>query len=351
MSISPEPIRVKITIKYGAENVGEGWNALCPGRQPAWGRCRFIFDPADNDYDWLVVIHDLPKTRGGAPFLLTCPAENTLFVTTEPASITKYGRNFVRQFAHVLTSQEAKDLPHPNAIRSQTGNIWFYGKNHDEAAAMTPCEKTNLFSTVCSSKRQGHTLHAKRYAFTQRLKSAIPEMDIFGHGVRFIEHKYDALDPYAFHLAIENHYAPHHWTEKLADAFLGYTVPIYYGCPNVSDYFPEESVIPIDIHDFDGAVSIIREALTFENYQRRLPAILEARRRVMEHYTFPALISNLIAGVHDRQPAPALAGQQPTPLYGRRQMRIRHPLDFADFAWWRISNYAQCLWHNGGKRE
>jgi hypothetical protein len=127
-------------------------------------------------------------------------------------------------------------------------------------------------------------------------------------------------------------------------------VPIYYGCPNVSDYFPEESVIPIDIHDFDGAVSISGSP-DLRELPAAPPGLLEARRRVMEHYTFPALISNLIAGFHDRQPAPALAGQQPTPLYGRRQMRIRHPLDFADFAWWRISNYAQCLWHNGGKRE
>lgn len=351
MSTSPDPIRVKITIKYGAANIGDGWKALCPGRQPVWGRCRFIFDPADNAYDWLVAIHDLPPARTGTPFLLTCPASNTLFVTTEPASITKYGKNFVRQFGHLLTSQEEKDLPHPNAIRSQTGNVWFYGKNYDEAAAMTePCEKTRLFSTVCSSKRQGHTLHAKRYDFTQRLKAALPEMDIFGHGVRFIEHKYDALDPYAFHLAIENHYAPHHWTEKLADAFLGYTIPIYYGCPNVFDYFPEGSVIPIDLHDFDAALKTIRDALTPENYRQRLPALLEARRRVMERYTFPALISNLIADLHDATPVPARPAT-PQRLYTRREMRVRHPLDFFDFARWRVSNYARCLWANGGKRE
>jgi len=34
-----------------------------------------------------------------------------------------------------------------------------------------------------------------------------------------------ALDPYQYHIAIENHVFTHHMTEKLPDAFLGYTLP------------------------------------------------------------------------------------------------------------------------------
>ena len=29
-----------------------------------------------------------------------------------------------------------------------------------------------------------------------------------------------------------------YWTEKLSDAFLARTIPIYIGCDNIRDYFP-----------------------------------------------------------------------------------------------------------------
>ena len=51
------------------------------------------------------------------------------------------------------------------------------------------------------------------------------------------------------HIAVENHIAPHHWTEKLSDSFLGYCLPFYIGCPNAADYFPEQSFIGLDIED------------------------------------------------------------------------------------------------------
>lgn len=65
---------------------------------------------------------------------------------------------------------------------------------------------------------------------------------------------------------------------KLADAFLGYTVPIYCGCPNVYDYFPEDSLIRIDIHDFEGSLTKIKEIVSRPGeYERRLDAVIEAR--------------------------------------------------------------------------
>ena len=101
-------------------------------------------------------------------------------------------------------------------------------------------------------------MHARRYNFTRRLKSEIPELEIFGHGIRHIEKKHKALDPYRFHPTIENHRAPDIWTEQPADAFLGCTVPIYCGCPNVFDYFPEDNLIPIDIDHVEQSIHTIQ---------------------------------------------------------------------------------------------
>jgi len=333
------PIRVKLVTRGKSIAGGTNLANQCPGTQSQWGNCRFNSAPFNREYDWLVVMDDLSPILPGQKEELACPRTNTILVTSEPSSISRYGKAFAAQFGYILTSQESWALPHPNTVRSPTGNVWYYGKSYDEICREEPAPKTGLISTVCSSKQQAHTMHAQRYDFTQRLKARLPELEIFGHGVRYIEKKAEALDPYKFHLAIENHIAPHHWTEKLADAFLGYTVPIYCGCPNVFDYFPAESVIPIDIHDFEGSLETIRRVLTTEGeYERRLEAVREARRRVIEKYNLPAMISRIIENA-----TPPLADAGKGAIYNRRIMRVRHPADLIRFASWRSQNFLQSI--------
>jgi hypothetical protein len=334
-------IQVKIANRGKTREGGLGFISQCRGNLPQWGNCNFISDPFAQDYDWLVVMDDLSPILPGRKEKLACPRMNTLLVTSEPSSVTRYGKAFASQFGQVLTSQEEWALPHPHAIRSPTGNVWFYGKSYDEIVQAGPSPKTRMISTVCSSKQQAYTLHAQRYDFTQRLKAELPELDIFGHGVRYIEKKAESLDGYKFHLAIENHIAQHHWTEKLADAFLGYTVPFYCGCPNVFDYFPKESVIPIDIRDVQGAMETIRQELADEGaYERRLEAVKEARRLVIEKYNLPAMLSRIIEGAETPK-IDAGRGE----IYSRRSMLMRHPVEFARFAKWRSQNFLQSMRH------
>ena len=296
------PLRVKFLSKAASGNP----TAYLPRYMPNWncriGDIEWILEPDDSRYDWLVVYDDLPLAANGGNSeweeTLTCPRENTLLITAEPATIKVYGKAFLAQFGHVLTSQEPWAISHPNPIFSQCGLLWFYGKSHQEAAADFPTQKSLNFSTVCSSKQQRHTLHSLRHEFTRRLKNEIPELEVFGHGHRFIQSKVEALDPFRYHLAIENHHAPHHWTEKLADTFLGGCLPFYFGCSNVFDYFPEESLIPLDIRDFSASLQIIQKAISYNAYEKRLPAIREARRLILEEYALFPMLSRLIPGIH-----------------------------------------------------
>jgi hypothetical protein len=298
----PKEIRVKFLTKNPATDIRAGWNCFLPGGSDLVGSCRFLFSRDERDYDWLVVYDDLPPVPAGKfnhwAEPLACPRERTLLITTEPSSIKIYGRAFLRQFGHVLTSQEPWAIRHPHAIYRQAGLIRFYEGQHDEITGSPPINKTALFSTVCSSKRQRHTLHNDRYEFTRRLKTAIPELEVFGHGVRPIPRKNDALDSFRYHLAIENHVTPHHWTEKLTDAFIGHCLCFYHGAPNAADYFPADSFIPINIHRFDEAVDIIRTAIDAGEYEKRIPAIREARGLALGKWsTFPQL-SEIISGLH-----------------------------------------------------
>lgn len=321
------PIRVKL-IARGHSSFA--WSTQTPGGSGRWGDCQFCFDREERDYDWLVVIDDISRKLSAPPEILTCPNTHTILVTTEPPPITHYGKGFAAQFGWVLTSQNAQALPHPHRIYSTTGNLWFHGKSYDQLVSENSPEKSESLSTVCSSKKQKHTVHHARYEFTLWLKERLPAMEIFGHGVRFVEKKHNAMDAYRYHLAIENHEAPHHWTEKFSDPLLSYCIPIYHGCPNLADYFPEDSYLPIDIGKKEEALEIILSELADpQAYARRRDAMLEARRLVLNRYNMLALLSEHISAHH-------ASGDSSTkrPIYGRKQIRVRNPGDLvSNFVW------------------
>lgn len=283
----------------------------------------FTFDPEARDYDWLAVYDNLPPTGQEKVSMrveeLACPPENTILVTTEPSSIKTYDTAFVNQFARVITTLEPEILRHPGRIATIPGLRWFYGMgrdhllDYDTIARQQPGGKTDAIGMMSSAKRNTHTRHLDRYRFTMALAEHMPEAAIFGHGLKEIDDKAQAIDPYRYQVAIENHIAPHHITEKVTDAFLGYALPFYFGAPNLADYFPEDSFIPIDIQDPGAAIEIMREAVAGGAYEKRLPAILEARRLVLEEHNLLAIIARetmTARGLTPPRPAEAVLSQR-----------------------------------------
>jgi hypothetical protein len=341
------PLASRIKVKLLSRLPTEQWLHQFPHGESQWGSCEFLFDPDERSYDWLVVYDDVPcrpgEQRKQAHEALACAGANTLLVTTEPSTIKIYGDNFTRQFGAVLTSQEDWALHHPGRIFSQPALHWFYGVgsrriiSYDEIASLTPAIKTKDLGMVFSPKSMRHTLHRHRYDFMQLMMKRFPDMDVFGRGANPLDDKEEALSSYRYHIAVENFIGPHHWTEKLSDAFLGLTLPFYCGCPNAMDYFPEESFIPIDIRNTEAAAFIIARAIANNEYEKRLPAILEARRLVMQEYNFFPVIAREIQRLHTPQQAKAgavilsrHAVRHASPLstmqdiYGKLRGRARH---------------------------
>ena len=201
-----------------------------------------------------------------------------------------------------------------------------FGKiGYDDIKNNPPEVKSELISTVCSNKRRrGHTLHNARADFTDWLAKEMPDLTRYGKGVRYLDDKAEALDSFRYHVAIENDSVPGYFTEKLQDPFLGLALPFYYGCPNAADYFPEESFIPIDIFDFEGSLKIIRQAIKSNEYEKRLPYIREARRRVLDEINIFALLSREIEKRHN----PDLQSVPGNKIFSRRAMRNKNVKSF-----------------------
>ena len=317
------------------------WTSLLPGGDPESFGVRYTFDPEARDYDALVVYEDLPPAtvdskRADRVEPLACARANTLFVTTEPTSIKVYGRHYLRQFGHVLSRQPAGVIDHPGHIQQTPPLRWYYGRpfgpghymSVDELRAHHP-EKTRHASTVCSAKRMAETLHAQRYDFTFALRERAPELlDVFGRGVRSIADKAEAMDAYRLHIAVENHIGPGHWTEKISDTFLAECLPLYYGPPDIGEVFPEDAVLPIDIFDVDAAEDVLRRAVADGLYTQRRPAVLEAKRRVLDDHNLLKVCAGIIRDRHD--PDAPRGGA----VMGRHAFRAHHPLLAARDALW-----------------
>lgn len=79
-----------------------------------------------------------------------------------------------------------------------------------------------------------------------------------------------------FNIACENQIIPNMYTEKLLDCFATRTVPIYFGCTNLEQYFDTRGVIQFwNIEQLEHIIA----NLTPADYESRLPYIEENYQR------------------------------------------------------------------------
>lgn len=286
-------IRVKLTMPY--------WpiERQSPNHSGIWDNCHFIINQQVSECDYWVVCESLIN-----PEETLCPKENTILITHEPPTLGSYSSLFVKQFATVITCH--KNIEHKNPIFQQQGLPWHVGrrqrnhvnlswsKDYDELISIDRFQKGKEISVISSSK-DGSVGHRQRLEFIRILKNYFRErIDIFGRGINEIEDKWDALDRYKYHIALENCTVEDYWTEKLSDAYLAGCYPIYYGCPNIEKYFDRSSLAKIDITRPDQAIHIIEACLKEHRYENAQQHIKNARKDVLDKYNVFAMACDLI---------------------------------------------------------
>ena len=132
-------------------------------------------------------------------------------------------------------------------------------------------EKSKLVSMIASNKGMCEG-HRKRLQFVEKYKN---DVDFYGRGFNEIDCKEDGLRDYMFSFGIENAVYDNYYTEKLTDCFACGTIPIFYGCRGVTDYFNEDGIIFLD-DDFDMST------LTEDLYHSKMNAIKENFEKAIE---------------------------------------------------------------------
>jgi hypothetical protein len=123
--------------------------------------------------------------------------------------------------------------------------------------------KSKLISIIASNKRftEGHIL---RHSIINEYKN---KLDLFGGGYNHIENKITGLMDYKFSVVIENSQVKNYFTEKIIDCFAVGTVPIYWGCPNISDFFDNKGILIFNsIDEFNDIILNIND----DTYEKML---------------------------------------------------------------------------------
>jgi hypothetical protein len=284
-------MQIKVSMSFPAEPI----ERQTPQRSGVWKDCSFsINDPSASECDYWVVLEGLTQ-----PESATVRAGKTVLFTMEPPDAKTYPKSFLRQFDVVISSHRGllhHDVRHeyqalPWHIGLDRGARGAHGEDgfrcaidYDAFRKMGYPDKPKMVSAICSIA-DALPGHRRRNHFIEQMRHTCQiELDIFGRGIRPVADKWEAIAPYQFHIVLENSSVPDYWTEKLADSYLGFSYPLYWGCPNIDRYFPKESYIQIDIDRPDEVIKLICALGMAGLSDERRGAMLEARRLVLEHY-------------------------------------------------------------------
>tara|TARA_R110002020_G_scaffold217948_5_gene425742 strand:+ start:488 stop:1279 length:792 start_codon:yes stop_codon:yes gene_type:complete len=146
-------------------------------------------------------------------------------------------------------------------------------------------DKKNEISFLTSSKYStpGHLLRNEIF----NLLSSTDTVN--GFSIRSIktpprlETKNSIFENAKFSIIVENESCPNWITEKLIDCLSTRTIPIYYGCPNVGEYFEEEGILSFS--NVEELKSIL-ESLTLHTYDNLKDAVEINYVRSLQYHNF-----------------------------------------------------------------
>jgi len=181
-------------------------------------------------------------------------------------------KRFHWRFHKVLTFYDELLSSIPNALFLPFGGTWVPEWRDLQI------EKTRLMSLIASAKRS-QPGHFPRHATIAWARELGLDLDALGGGYQPFEHKRDGLAPYMYSVVIENVRETNYFSEKLIDAILCDTIPIYLGCPNIGDFLDTQGMILCESED-DIRAAVL--AASPEQYAAKLPALRAIKEKAAD---------------------------------------------------------------------
>jgi len=185
------------------------------------------------------------------------------------------------------------------------GITWWINRSYDQLRNMKYPEKEKTASCIVSAK------HPHRLSFVKRMMKKNTVVELYGRGHFSLkdgknykgELNYDGncklagLNPYVYTIVLENSQEQNYWTEKISDAYLSWCMPIYWGCPNISDFFEPQSYRTISLDDpnpMQTIYNIIEKPITSEDVE----SLTRSRNKILDEYNIWEIVRKKILEIN-----------------------------------------------------
>ena len=123
--------------------------------------------------------------------------------------------------------------------------------------------------------------HHFRHDIFNVLSEQVGQVPIAKHmSPPYVDDKKSFLYPFQYAIVMENGRRTNWITEKLIDSLVSRTVPIYWGCPNVGEYFNTNSILSFETQD---ELMAILGSLSSSFYASKLDSIDENLHEAMKY--------------------------------------------------------------------
>jgi hypothetical protein len=226
-----------------SENCKDVYERLCESNlMENYGKDKEIYLTNDDDYTHVIILNT------AMPNVSHIPKQNVIGFAFEPVQFLGLTEDFIvyaQRYIGKYYIGDKMNLPEPFIERFS--HMW-----HNPPLKHIPI-KNKPISMMVSEKNQQAGHKYRHDLITKILETSLP-IDIYGRGCMYYDYlgddrvkgKFTELEPYEnyeFHICIENFQTNHYFSEKIMCPLLCATTPIYMGCRNIENYFPNNVIV------------------------------------------------------------------------------------------------------------
>lgn len=239
---------------------------------------KLVRDMTINDH---ILIH-FPRKSFFRPFRNNINANLSIYLS-EPDALSRGQIQILRLIGHryfrILTIN-SKLLKKPNARFFIPCYCSFAYPKDFQAEIREPHLKRKMVSLIASEKNflEGHKL---RHNVVKEIKQKSLNVDIMGRKYQPIKETSEGLLNYHYSVIIENSKQESYFSEKIIDALICETIPIYWGAPNIGNFFNLGGIIQCtSLQEIVNAIKTV----SLESYNNRKEYILQNKLIVQRDY-------------------------------------------------------------------
>ena len=195
-----------------------------------------------------------------------------IFIYVEPEiiyNVTEHLLNYYNKYHTILTYNQIILDNCPNARKYIYGTTWINKEYYNYIDSNKKQFKiSNLAGSKLINNSPGHLFRQiihhnqnklNKYPITFfRSNAQQPHITDYGDNPFLTNNKEQLFDEFQYSIIIENSQQTNYFTEKIVDCLITKTIPIYWGCPNISEYFDISGWIILETTNINELINKIQ---------------------------------------------------------------------------------------------